>query len=162
VCKNIRRDWSRRHQERNRHAICHSTTLALSWFLLPPTYHPCVPHTHNYLHVSLLPIPRAIARNPPIYSSGFSPIIPSIISLLFYRSSLPWFYLQNLEGKPRNIWENIPCPIDPGPLKIWSNFHSKFSFEFNEVNWNQIHWTKYSLEIQILAMDFKNILGLKS
>jgi hypothetical protein len=43
-----------------------------------------------------------IAQNPPIYSCRFSSIIPSIISSLFYTSSLPWFYLQNLEGKHIN------------------------------------------------------------
>jgi hypothetical protein len=90
------------------------------------------------------------AWNPPIYSHWFSPIIPSIIPSSFYTASLLW------------IWENIPCLIDPSPLKIRSNFHSKSSFEFNEVNWIQIHWTKYSFKIQILALEFKNILGLKS
>jgi hypothetical protein len=34
-------------------------------------------------------------------------------------------------------------------------------FEFNEVNWIQINWTKYSFEIQILALDFKSVLDLK-
>jgi hypothetical protein len=55
-------------------------------------------------------------------------------------------YLQNLEGKPRNILENIPCPIDPSPPKIRSNFHSNSSFEVNEVNSIQIYWSKYSFE----------------
>jgi hypothetical protein len=63
------------------------------------------------------------ARNPPIYSYWVSPVIPSIITSSFYTSSLLWFYLQNHEGKPINIWENIPCPTEPSPLKIWSNFH---------------------------------------
>jgi hypothetical protein len=101
-------------------------------------------------------------RNPPIYSYWFSPIIPSIISSSFYTSSLPWFYFQNLEGKLRNIWENISCPIDPSPTKVRSNFHSNSSFEFNEVNWLQICWTKYSFENSNLAMGFKKVLGLKS
>jgi hypothetical protein len=52
--------------------------------------------------------------------------------------------------------------IDPSPLKIRSNFHLKSYFEFNEVIWSQIHWTKYSLKIQILALDFKNVISLKS
>jgi hypothetical protein len=93
---------------------------------------------------------ESFARNPPIYSYWFSPIIPSIISSPSYASSLPWFYFQNLKGKPKNIWENIPCPIDPSPLKIWSNFHSKSSFEFNEVNWIQIHWNKSYFEFKSL------------
>ncbi len=42
--------------------------------------------------------------------------------------------------------EDISCPIDPSPPKIQSNFHSKSSFEFNEVNLIQICWTKYSFE----------------
>jgi hypothetical protein len=130
-----------------------------------PSCHPCTPHACNYPHASPLPIPRANSRNPHIDLSlpcRFSSIIPSMISSSFYASSLPWFYFQNHEVKPRNIWENIHCPIDPNPLKIRSNFHSKSSFEFNEVNWIQIYWTKYSFEIQILALDFKNVLGLKS
>jgi hypothetical protein len=80
---------------------------------------------------------ESIARNTHIYPSlpcEFSPINPSIISSSFYTSSLPWFYLQNLEGKPRNIWKIFLCSIDPSPLKIRLNIHSKSSFEFNEVN----------------------------
>jgi hypothetical protein len=96
-----------------------------------------------------------IAWNPRICLYWFSSTNPSIFSSSFYTSSLPWVYLQNLEGKPRNIWENIPCTVDPSPLQIWSNFHSKSSFEFNEVNWIQIHWTISSFKIQILALDFR-------
>jgi hypothetical protein len=60
--------------------------------------------------------------------------------------NLALVYLQNLEGKPRNILENIPCPIDPSAPNIRSNFHSKSYFEFNAINSIQIYWTKYSFE----------------
>jgi hypothetical protein len=62
-----------------------------------------------------------IVRNPHIHSSlpcGFSPIIPSIISLSFYKSSLPWFYLENIKGKLRNIWKILLVQLTP--------IHSKF------------------------------------
>jgi hypothetical protein len=80
-----------------------------------------------------------IAPNPPFYSYWFSFIIPSIISSSFYTLSLSRSHLQNLEGKPRNICKIFLCPIDSSPFKVRPNFHSKSSFEFNEVNWIQIH-----------------------
>jgi hypothetical protein len=119
-----------------------------------------------HIHI-IIPMPvfcqflEPIAWNPHIYptlSCGFSPIIPSIISSSFYTLYFPWFYLQKLEGKPR-IWEIFPYPIDSSSLKIRSNFHSKSSFEFNEVNWIQIYWTTSSFEIQMI-MTFEH--GLKS
>jgi hypothetical protein len=48
-----------------------------------------------------------IARNLPIYPSlpcRLIPVVPSLASLSFSLSSLPWFYFQNLKGKPEIIW----------------------------------------------------------
>jgi hypothetical protein len=42
----------------------------------------------------------------------------------------------------------VPCTynyLHPSPFQTLLNFHSKSPFEFNEVNWIQIHWTKSSL-----------------
>jgi hypothetical protein len=80
------------------HVICHPSHLVILIFHIPiiiPMRVPCQ---------SLEPI----IWNPHICPSlpcGFSRIIPSIISSSVYTSSLPWFYFQNLEGKPQNIWE---------------------------------------------------------
>jgi hypothetical protein len=38
--------------------------------------------------------------NPLIYSCKFSPIIPSVISLSFYMSYLPWFIFKTLKERP--------------------------------------------------------------
>jgi hypothetical protein len=62
------------------------------------------------------------ARNPPIYSYWFSLIIPSIISSSFYTSSYPGFIFKTLKESPNIFGKNIPCPSDPSPLKIWSDF----------------------------------------
>jgi hypothetical protein len=107
---------------------------------------------------SLKPICSELSSLP----RRFSPIIPSIISSSIYTSSLPWFIFKTLKRSPELFWEIFPCPIDSNPLKIWYNFQSKSPFEFNKVNWIQIHWTKSSFEIQILVLEFKNVLGLKS
>jgi hypothetical protein len=131
--------------------------------IFPPS-HLVILAFHIHINISMQ-VPcqsvESFARNPPIYSYWFSPIIPSIISSSFIHhlclvlSSKPWRKVQKYLGK-------YSLSIDPNPPKFRSNFHSKSSFEFNEVNWIQIRWTKYSFEIQILALDFKNILGLKS
>jgi hypothetical protein len=36
---------------------------------------------------------------------GLIPVVPSLASSSFSLSPLPWFYFQNLKGKPRIIWE---------------------------------------------------------
>jgi hypothetical protein len=102
--------------------------VLIPWFLDYVISHPShliilVLHIHMIIpmHVSYQSI-EPFTQNAPIYSYWFSPVIPTIITLSFYTSSLFWFYLQNHEGKPKNIWEIIPCPIDPSPLKIQSNF----------------------------------------
>jgi hypothetical protein len=81
-------------------------------------------HINISMHVPCQSL-EPIAENPSIYSCLSRPIIPSIISSSFYTSSLPWFYLQNLEVKNKNIWENIPCPMTQvhskfDPISIWN------------------------------------------
>jgi hypothetical protein len=153
MCKNICRDWSRRHHERDWHAICHSMTLACSNFVISRSYdfpslppcHPYIPHTYNYFHPSPLPIHRAICPKSSyrfiLISSHHSInnlFIILYIILALVLSSKPW-------RKGQKYLENIFFPIDPSPPIIRSKFHSKSSFELNEVNWIQIHWTISSL-----------------
>jgi hypothetical protein len=93
--------------------MCHSATLAHSNTVISKSCD--FPPSHLVIHAFHIPIIMTmqvpcqflepIAPNPLIYSCGFSLIIPPRISSSSYTSSLPWFYLQNHEGKPRNIWK---------------------------------------------------------
>jgi hypothetical protein len=86
------------------------------------------------------------------HSLSFESILDSISKPQLHRSlfKIIAFY----------FWKIIPCPINPSPFKIRPNIHSKSSFEFNEVNWIQIHWTKFYFEIEIPALVSKSDLNL--
>jgi hypothetical protein len=74
--------------------------------VISPLSHLIILVFHIHIIISMKVLCQSIepfAPNPPIYSYWFNPIIPSTISSSFYTSPLPWFYLQNHEGKPRII-----------------------------------------------------------
>jgi hypothetical protein len=97
-----------------------------------PSYHPCVPHTHNYPYACPLPIPKANFLDLSSLPCRFSLIISSIISSSFYTSSLPWFYFQNLKESPEifgkyslSNWPKSTQNLIRIPLKIflWVQWH---------------------------------------
>jgi hypothetical protein len=67
---------------------------SLDHLISPPSHHAILAFRIHIIISMQVPcqFQEPIAPNPPIYSWGFSPIIPPIISLSFYTSSLPWFY----------------------------------------------------------------------
>jgi hypothetical protein len=95
-----------------------------------------------------------IAWNPHVYPSlpcGFRPIIPSIISLLFYTSSLPWFYSLKLWRKAQKYLENIP-------VSNWSKSTKNLTqYPFEIFLW--IQWSKLNTNPldQIFFLQFKSL-----
>jgi hypothetical protein len=115
ICRSIRQVWSRRHEERDRRANCHSATMPSSSpkiirsgdFQSPPCCQSCVPRTYHYLCAILVYIPIA---NLWEYSRLFHTISaqPTIYDLLFivvpidsYRSILYLILALVLFLKPR-------------------------------------------------------------
>jgi hypothetical protein len=65
--------------------------------------------------------------NPLIYSCRFSPIIPSIISLSFYTSSLPWFIFKTLKERVKIFGKYF--------LSYWLKFDAIFLW----VQWSKLN-----------------------
>jgi hypothetical protein len=61
---------------------------------------------------------ETIAQNPLTYSCWFSSIVSPITSSSFSSSSLPWFYFQNLKGKPKNIGKKFLVQLTEAQSKF--------------------------------------------